>query len=115
VSFIDGSQRRYDLVIGADGLYSDMLVTLLDDPPKPHFTGQGVWHAVLSRPAHIVRHMLWIGKLIEVGPQPVSEQQMHLIVSEDCSLKQQGAQELLLSRLPLEALPFDGQEFKAPR
>ena len=46
LSFTDGQRRRYDLVIGADGLYSKLRETLFPDAPKPRYTGQACWRAV---------------------------------------------------------------------
>lgn len=83
VGFTDGSRQRYDLVIGADGLYSKMRQHLLPNAPAPRYTGQGVWRAVLPRPAHIVRTMLWVGEHLKVGLNPVSQDEMYLFVNED--------------------------------
>lgn len=43
VRFSDGSSGRYDLVVGADGLYSSTRRFLFPEAPEPRFTGQGVW------------------------------------------------------------------------
>lgn len=83
VEFTDGSKRRYDLVVGADGLFSKMRAALLPDAPTPRYSGQGVWRAVLPRPAHIVRTMLWVGDHLKVGLNPVSQDEMYLFVNED--------------------------------
>lgn len=83
VEFTDGSKRRYDLVVGADGLFSKMREALLPDAPTPRYSGQGVWRAVLPRPAHIVRTMLWVGEHLKVGLNPVSQDEMYLFVNED--------------------------------
>ncbi|RJF95781.1 FAD-dependent oxidoreductase [Noviherbaspirillum saxi] len=83
VDFTDGSSSRYDLVIGADGLYSAMREKLMPDAPKPHYSGQGVWRAVLPRRENVVRTMLWVGERVKVGLNPVSEREMYLFVNED--------------------------------
>ena len=49
VAFTDGQRRRYDLVIGADGLYSKTREWLLPDAPRPRYSGQAVWRAVVPR------------------------------------------------------------------
>ncbi|MGN8001087.1 FAD-dependent oxidoreductase [Sphingomonas sp. 22176] len=43
VTFSDGSSGIYDLVIGADGVYSQTRQTLFPDVERPQFTGQAVW------------------------------------------------------------------------
>lgn len=83
VAFTDGSKARYDLVIGADGLYSTMRATLFPDAPSPAYTGQGVWRAVLPRPAEVDHAMMWLGPKIKAGVAPVSDQEIYLYVTED--------------------------------
>src|SRR6185436_12165707 len=46
VSFTDGQRRRYDLVVGADGLYSKVREALFPIAPKPRYSGQACWCAV---------------------------------------------------------------------
>lgn len=83
VAFTDGTQGRYDLVVGADGLYSRMREMLLPGAPRPRYSGQGVWRAVLPRPPEIVRTMLWVGERLKVGLNPVSRDEMYLFVNEN--------------------------------
>ncbi len=83
VTFSTGETRSYDLVIGADGLYSKVREAVLPDAPKPHYSGQCVWRAVLPRPAEVERAMMWVGPKIKTGVNPVSRDQMYLFVTED--------------------------------
>ena len=83
VTFSDGSNGRYDLVIGADGLYSKVRETLFQDAPKPRYTGQGVWRAVLPRPPEVGSAMMWVGDKVKTGLNPVSHDEMYLFVTED--------------------------------
>jgi 2-polyprenyl-6-methoxyphenol hydroxylase-like FAD-dependent oxidoreductase len=83
VSFSDGTTGRYDLVIGADGLYSKVRETVFPDAPVPRYTGQGVWRAVLPRPADVNGTMMWLGPKIKPGLNPVSKSEMYLFVTED--------------------------------
>lgn len=53
VRFTDGSQGRYDLVVGADGLYSQIRGLLFGDRYQPRFTGQAVWRHNFPRAPHI--------------------------------------------------------------
>ena len=99
VEFTDGSQRRYGLVIGADGLYSKMRAALMPDAPRPRYSGQGVWRAVLPRPAHIERTMLWVGEHLKVGLNPVSQDEMYLFVNEDRPVNDYVPPEEFLGRL----------------
>ena len=49
VTFRDGSSGRYDLVIGADGLYSAVRTKIFPEAPKPRFIGQAVWYCPSPR------------------------------------------------------------------
>lgn len=83
VSFTDGTQGSYGLVVGADGLYSKVRQAVFPDAPKPRYTGQGVWRAVVPRPADIVCATMWLGPKVKAGVNPVSQEEMYLFVTED--------------------------------
>jgi len=82
VRFTDGRAERYDLVIGADGLYSKVRTTLFPDAPAPQYSGQAVWRAVLPRPPEIETITMWMGPQIKPGVNPVSKTEMYLFVTE---------------------------------
>lgn len=82
VSFTDGTSQRYDLVVGADGLYSKVREALFDGAPKPRYSGQAVWRAVLPRPPEIDTATMWMGPRVKPGVNPVSQTEMYLFVTE---------------------------------
>jgi 2-polyprenyl-6-methoxyphenol hydroxylase-like FAD-dependent oxidoreductase len=82
VTFTDGQRRRYDLVIGADGLYSKVREALFPDAPKPRYSGQAVWRAVLPRPPEVQTITMWMGPRVKPGVNPVSKDEMYLFVTE---------------------------------
>ncbi|MBC5766757.1 FAD-dependent oxidoreductase [Ramlibacter albus] len=82
VSFTDGQRQRYDLVIGADGLYSKVRATLFPGAPSPRYSGQAVWRAVLPRPAELKTITMWLGGAVKPGLNPVSAEEMYLFVTE---------------------------------
>ena len=82
VAFTDGSRGRYDLVIGADGLYSKVREALLPDAPKPAYSGQAVWRAVLPRPDELKTITMWMGGAVKPGVNPVSAESLYLFVTE---------------------------------
>lgn len=82
VEFTDGETRRYDLVVGADGLYSKTRSTVFPDATGPRYSGQAVWRAVLPRPASISTTRIWTGRQTKVGVNPVSDSEMYLFVNE---------------------------------
>jgi 2-polyprenyl-6-methoxyphenol hydroxylase-like FAD-dependent oxidoreductase len=82
VTFTDGNQQRYDLVVGADGLYSKVRNAIFPDAPKPRYSGQGVWRAVVPRPPEIKNAVMWIGPKVKPGVNPMSKDEMYLFVTE---------------------------------
>lgn len=83
VALTDATRSRYDLVVGADGLYSKVRATIFPDAPVPRYTGQGVWRAVLPRPTEIACASMWLGHKVKAGLNPVSANEMYLFVTED--------------------------------
>ncbi|MBD8893300.1 FAD-dependent oxidoreductase [Roseibium litorale] len=83
VTFSDGSSGRYDLVIGADGLYSAVRASAFPEAPKPRFIGQSVWRAVLPKPEGIDTVTMWMSGKLKVGMNGVSKDQVYLFLTED--------------------------------
>ena len=54
VRFTDGTQRGYDLVVGAEGLRSKLREKLFPEAAAPRYVGQVVWRALFDRPPEIV-------------------------------------------------------------
>jgi hypothetical protein len=54
----------------------------MPDAPRPGYSGQAVWRAVLPRPAAITCTRLWSGPRTKVGVNPVSKDEMYLFINE---------------------------------
>lgn len=80
VHFSDGSSGRYDLVIGADGLYSTTRRMLFSDAPAPEFTGQGVWRYNFPREPGLDALQAYEGP-IGMGLVPLGKDLMYLYVT----------------------------------
>ncbi len=80
VQFSDGSSARYDLVVGADGVNSQMRNTLFPDARQPEFAGQSVWRYNLKRPSEIVNMHAYEGKM-GLGLVPLSEDTMYMYLT----------------------------------
>ena len=78
--FSDGSHGRYDMVIGADGLYSATRATLFPEAPKPEFTGQSVWRYNFPRDKDIVSLCAYEGP-IGIGLVPLATDLMYMYVT----------------------------------
>lgn len=102
----DGTRERFDLVVGADGLYSTLRRRVLPDAPEPHFSGQGAWRAVVPRAPEVERTTIWVGGPVKVGVNPVSRSEMYLFVNENKSVNDRVPDAELLPRLRALIEPF---------
>jgi len=82
VRFSDGRAKRYELIVGADGIHSPMRERILPNAPPPRLTGQGCWRIVAPRPAEVDRTEMFVGGPVKLGLNPVSREQMYLFVLE---------------------------------
>ncbi|HEU0045415.1 FAD-dependent oxidoreductase [Sphingomonas sp.] len=80
VAFSDGSRSRYDIVVGADGLYSQTRRMVFPEAPEPAFTGQAVWRYNFARPADLAGMHVYEGP-IGVGLIPLSADLMYMYVT----------------------------------
>lgn len=82
VTFSDGGTGRYDLVVGADGVFSKMRSLIFPDAPKPAYTGQSAWRLNLKRMPGINCRHYFLGGPHKVGFTPVSDDEMYLFLLE---------------------------------
>lgn len=82
VRFSDGGKGHYDLVVGADGLFSRVRTLIRPDAPQPQFTGQYIWRLVAPRPAGLDQRHFFLGGRGKVGLTPVSASQMYMFYLE---------------------------------
>jgi 2-polyprenyl-6-methoxyphenol hydroxylase-like FAD-dependent oxidoreductase len=80
VTFSDGSIERYDLVVGADGIYSKVRSLIFPDAPKPSFTGQVVYRMLAERPPEVDRSYFYMGRDIKIGFSPISSTHMYMFL-----------------------------------
>jgi 2-polyprenyl-6-methoxyphenol hydroxylase-like FAD-dependent oxidoreductase len=80
VTFSDGTKAAYDIVIGADGLYSETRRLLFPEAPSPRFMGQGVWRYNFPRDSDEGRIAVFEGA-IGVGLVPTSPTLMYMYVT----------------------------------
>ncbi|MEU1274288.1 FAD-dependent oxidoreductase [Streptomyces sp. NPDC005799] len=84
VRFSDGTEGRYDLVIGADGLNSATRAAIgIADKPEP--TGMAIWRIAAPRPEGVERSDLaYGGPAYIAGYTPTSENTIYAFVVEGC-------------------------------
>ncbi len=80
VAFSDGTSGRYDIVVGADGLYSQTRGMIFPDTPAPEFTGQAVWRYNFVRPADVTGMHAYEGP-IGVGLVPLADDLMYMYLT----------------------------------
>lgn len=108
VQCTDGEEANYDLVVGADGLHSEMRTLLFPDAARPRFTGQGCWRAVFSRPPELDCVRMYMDAAHKAGLNPVSRSEMYMFLLEripdNRRMPEERWAELLAERLE----PFGG-------
>ncbi|EZP74569.1 Monooxygenase, FAD-binding [Sphingomonas paucimobilis] len=85
VTFDNGSTGRFELVVAADGIYSQTRQWLMPQV-KPQPTGQAVWRAEVPRPAGLyTTHLYPGGPPGFVGICPISRDRAYLYIVQDMS------------------------------
>lgn len=115
VRLSDGHTDRYDLVIGADGLLSSTRARILPDAPRPVYSGQSVWRAVLPRLPEVTHTMLWVGTSTKVGLNPVSDDAMYVFVNENRPNRDRVAEDQLVDDLKALLEPYPAPLVQAAR
>lgn len=85
VRFSDGGRGEYDLLVGADGLFSGVRKLMFPDAPRPEYMGQTVWRLFAPRPSEIDRRHFFLGGEVKVGVCPVSAASLYLFLLENTS------------------------------
>lgn len=83
VTFSDGTTSRYDLVIGADGVRSQIR-SLLGIELETRPTGMGIWRVFTSRPESVTRTDLYYhGACYIAGYCPTADDSLYAYLVED--------------------------------
>lgn len=108
VTFSDETTARFDLVVGADGIFSKTREMIFPDAPRPQFTGQGCWRIVADRPAEIDRAEIYFGGPLKLGMSPISQEQMYVFLLEHVPGNPWFAPETHVAHLDALMAPFGG-------
>jgi 2-polyprenyl-6-methoxyphenol hydroxylase-like FAD-dependent oxidoreductase len=82
VAFTDGERREYDLVIGADGMYSAVRGRLFGAGLTPRETGQICWRYNLPRISELNAIWMFLGPVGSAGFVPLGENLMYMLLVE---------------------------------
>jgi len=79
VKFTDDTEGVYDLVVGADGIYSKVRGVVFGDL-KPKYIGSSVWRYPFRRPAELETGYIFFGKKTKVGLIPMTADAMYMFI-----------------------------------
>lgn len=82
VTLSDGSSGAYDLLVGADGLYSQVRADVFGAELVPKFTGQVCWRVNLPRLPGLDELWLYMGPHGNAGFVPLGEDLMYMLLIE---------------------------------
>ncbi|MXO71800.1 FAD-dependent monooxygenase [Alteraurantiacibacter buctensis] len=80
VTFTDGSAHRYDLVVGADGIYSNIRAKLFENAVQPAYCGQMSWRIVAPRPPEMEVSSFFFGHENIAGIIPCSRDNVYAFI-----------------------------------
>jgi 2-polyprenyl-6-methoxyphenol hydroxylase-like FAD-dependent oxidoreductase len=81
VRFTDGTSGRYDLVAGADGVFSSIRKRVFGDAHEPAYVGQGVYRFMTERDPAIDQIHVFVGPKLKAGFIPLSNDSMYLFTT----------------------------------
>ena len=81
VTFTDGTSKDYDLVVGCDGLRSQVRQLVFADAPEPKYEGQMVWRYNVKRPESTKDIQMYMGHP-KVGLVPLSDEMMYIFITD---------------------------------
>jgi len=84
VRFSDQTTGRFEMVVGADGLFSTMRDLVLPNAEKPAFTGQACWRAMFDLPEEWEGvGAMFLSPTIKAGFTPCAPGRMYLYLLEN--------------------------------
>jgi 2-polyprenyl-6-methoxyphenol hydroxylase-like FAD-dependent oxidoreductase len=83
VTFSDGTDGEYDLVIGADGIHSLVRSLVFGQAHKAEYTGQVVWRYNVPRPADLDHLHMFVGRNGKAGFVPMAPELMYVLLIEN--------------------------------
>ncbi|MXO71032.1 FAD-dependent oxidoreductase [Alteraurantiacibacter buctensis] len=108
VTLSDGTRRTVDLVVAADGIFSETRKLLFPEAAAPKFTGQGCWRIVADRPATVDRAEIWVGGPVKLGLNPISQDKLYAFILEHVPGNPWFPEEEMLPHVAELLAPFGG-------
>jgi 2-polyprenyl-6-methoxyphenol hydroxylase-like FAD-dependent oxidoreductase len=108
VTLSDGSSAEYDLVIAADGIFSQFRKRMFPEAAEPRYVGQMCWRLTADRLPEITRRTYFLGGPSKVGLNPVSPSSMYMFLLEPSAEPTRLAGDAAVDRLRELMRPFGG-------
>lgn len=108
VTFSDGASGTYDLVIGADGIFSQTREIVFPDASAPNYVGQVCWRLMSPRHPKIDRRTYFLGGPMKIGMNPVSRDSMYMFLLEPVKDFERVPEDELHLRLAELMAPYGG-------
>jgi 2-polyprenyl-6-methoxyphenol hydroxylase-like FAD-dependent oxidoreductase len=83
VTFSDGTDGAYDLVVGADGIHSRVRSHLFGEQLRPQYTGQVCWRVNVPRPPEVEGIWMFAGTDGKAGCVPLGPDLAYLLLIEE--------------------------------
>jgi 2-polyprenyl-6-methoxyphenol hydroxylase-like FAD-dependent oxidoreductase len=83
VTFSDGTEGDYDLVVGADGIHSRVRSLVFGEGIRPEWTGQVCWRINVPRPPEVEGIWMFAGRDGKAGCVPLAPDLAYLLLIEE--------------------------------
>lgn len=108
VTFSDGRTADYDMVVGADGIFSVTREMVFPGTPAPNYVGQVCWRLMSPRHPEIDRRTYFLGGPMKIGMNPVSPDSMYMFLLEPVTQFERVPDDQLHTRLAELMAPYGG-------
>jgi 2-polyprenyl-6-methoxyphenol hydroxylase-like FAD-dependent oxidoreductase len=92
----DGTEERFDLVVGADGLHSATRRQVLPDAPAPAYAGQVIWRMAGRCPDGLEAYTIMDGGRHRIGLVPLPGDELYLWMLDSTLPPERPADDVLL-------------------
>jgi 2-polyprenyl-6-methoxyphenol hydroxylase-like FAD-dependent oxidoreductase len=109
VTFSDGSSGRYDLVVGADSINSQVRQLAFPHMGEAEHTGQGCWRISIAKPPGLDRGEFYFGHQFPAGITPCGQDKVYMwMLTPHVSREKHFNQTELFDNLKANLAPFGG-------
>jgi 2-polyprenyl-6-methoxyphenol hydroxylase-like FAD-dependent oxidoreductase len=108
VVFSDGNAASYNLVVGADSIYSHVRALAFPHMTKPSFTGQGCWRIAMERPPGFDRGEFYFGHTSPAGITACGTNAVYMWMLTEDRAAERIPDDEMHDRLRVHMAPFGG-------